>query len=134
MWATVLTILAADQVGSAWSSPTRIDPRSTLDAGTLFWLHLVDTETAESVSAAERGEICRRLLIDASQQPIRVQGPAEAGIVWIALERAVLAALNGLDIRTTRAADFVVRLCRRFPLLADEFTQRHGARKPAYRR
>lgn len=130
MWATVLTTLAAGQVGGAWSSPARIDPRSTLDAGTLLWLHLIDSETAASVSAAERGELCRRLLSDASQQPVSVQGLGEAGIVWIALERAVLGALDGLELRTTRAADFVVTLCRRFPLLADEFIQRHGGREP----
>ena len=130
MWATVLTTLAAGEVGDAWSSPARIDPQSTLDAGTLFWLHLIDSESAASVSAAQRGELCRRLLSDASQQPVRVQGLGEAGIVWIALERAVLAALDGLELRTTRAADFVVTLCRRFPLLSDEFAQRHGGREP----
>lgn len=130
MWATVLTNLAAGQVGGAWSSLARLDPQSTLDAATLFWLHLIDTERAASVSAAGRAELCRLLLSDASQQPVRVQGLGELGVIWIALERAVLAALDGLDLRTTRAADFVVTLCRRFPLLAKEFAQRHGGREP----
>lgn len=128
VWPTVLTTLAARQIDNAWSSPARFDPESTLDTGTLFWLHLIDTDLAASVTAADRDQLCRRLLKDASQEPVHVQGLGPAGIVWIALERAVLTALDGLELRAASAADFVLTLCRRFPLLAGELTRRHGGR------
>lgn len=130
MWSMVLTTLAARQVGSTWAAPARIDPKTTLDAGLLFWLHLVDVNLAEAVSAAERESLCRRLLVDASQDRVRVQGLGEAGLVWIAIERAVLAAIDGLDMRISKAADFVVTACRRFPLLVAELGKRHGGREP----
>ncbi|MGI8809953.1 MAG: hypothetical protein ACR2KK_19340 [Acidimicrobiales bacterium] len=130
MWGTVLTTLAARQVGRAWVAQRRIDPQTTLDAAALLWLHLVAADLAESVSATDRETLCHRLLLDASRARIETQGPGEAGILWIALDRAVMAAIDGLDLRTTRAADFVVTICRRFPLLVADLGRRHAGRKP----
>jgi hypothetical protein len=130
VWSTVLTTLAAREIGSAWTTPVRLDPRTTVDAAVLAWLHLVDPDSAEVVSAAGREALGRHLLLDASREGVRAQGIAEGGIVWIALERAVLAAIDGLELRTTGAADFVVTLCRRFPLLVGELAHRHSGREP----
>lgn len=130
MWGTVLTTFAARKVGSAWAAQRRIDPETTLDAAALLWLHLIDVDLAASVSAADREVLCHRLLLDASRARIEAQGLGEAGILWIALDRAVLAAIDGLDLRITRAADFVVTICRRFPLLVADLGQRYAGRKP----
>jgi hypothetical protein len=126
MLGTVLTTLAARQVGSAWAAQRRIDPQATLDAAAALWLHLIDEDLAGSVSAADREALCHRLLLDASRTRIEAQGLGELGILWIALDRAVLAAIDGLDLRATRAADFVVTMCRRFPLLVADLGRRHA--------
>lgn len=131
LWSTVLTGLAVREVGSTWAAPARVDPRTTVDAAVLAWLHLVNPEAAQVASAADREILIQHLLRDAIQARVRVQSLAEAGVVWIALERSVLTALDGLDLRTATAADFVVTLCRRFPLLVAELAQRHAGR-PAF--
>lgn len=130
IWSTVLTTLAAREVACDWTIATRLDPKTTVDVGTLLWLHLVDASVAMSVSAADHEELCRRLLLDVTRLGVISQGVAESGIVWIALERAVLAAIDGMDLRTRSAIDFVVTLCRRFPLLVSELSRRHGGREP----
>jgi hypothetical protein len=131
MWATVLTTLAARQVGSPSAEQRRIDPKTTIDVAALLSMYLIDVDLARSVSAPDLELLCHRLLLDASRTRIEAHGLAEAGILWIALERAVLAAIDGLDfLRMTRAADFVVTMCRRFPLLVADLGQRHAGRKP----
>ena len=130
MWATVLTTIAARQVGGTWAAQRRIDPQTTVAAAALLWLHLIDLDLAASVSGTGREALCHRLLLEASRTRIETQGLGEAGILWIALDRAVLAAFDGLDLRIARAGDFVVTMCRRFPLLVADLGQRHAGRKP----
>lgn len=130
IWSTVLTTLAAHQVGSTWSVRQRIDPQTTVDTAALLWLHLIDLKMASSVSAAHREALYHRLLLDASRARVETHGLGEAGILWIALDRAVFAAIDGLDFRTTRAADFVVTICRRFPLLVADLGKRYAGRAP----
>jgi hypothetical protein len=128
LWTSVLTRLAESQVGAV-AERARLDPKSTLETALLTWLHLVDGEAAASVSAVGREAACRDLLLDVSRARPEIQGLAELGVVCIALDRAVRAAIEGLDLRTTGAADFVVNLCRRFPLLASELDHRHAGRE-----
>ncbi len=130
LWTAVLTTLAAREVDATWSAPARLDPQTTLDAGVLMWLHLVDSDVVGSLSASAHDSVCRDLLLGATHGRVQAQGLAEAGILLIALDRAVRAAIEGLDLRMTGAADFVVTLCKRFPLLVAELGHRHAGRSP----
>jgi hypothetical protein len=53
---------------------------------------------------------------------------SERGMLSTGLQRAVAAAISDLKFRGPRTADFIIGLCRRFPLLVAELGKRYGDR------
>jgi len=129
-WGAMLTALAHREVGDERPVQATHAPATILDAAALLWLHLVDVGLAKSLSTASREELCRRVLLDATRDGVKATGIGEAGILWIALDRAVRAAVDGADLEANRSADLVIMMCRRFPLLVAELHNRHANRPP----
>jgi REase_DpnII-MboI len=132
IWNISLGALTARSLGLPWEPASRQDPRTPADTAILLWLHLIDESLATAVTSLDRTTLSQRLLEAASTTQLRPCHLSEQGIVSIALQRAVTEAVGDLKLGGTRAADFIVSLCRRFPLLAAELGNRHGNR-PAIR-
>jgi hypothetical protein len=52
----------------------------------------------------------------------------ERGVLSTSFHRTVVAAIGDLKLRGPRTADFVIGLCRRFPLFVAELGNRHSDR------
>lgn len=123
--------LAMGLTGVEWRPSSRAEPSSTLDIAVLLWLHLVDQNLAATATPSDRQSLCQQLLERSSTTEPQPHGLSERGILTIALQHAVTAAIGDLKLGGLRPAEFVVQLCRRFPLLAAEMGNRH-ARRPAF--
>jgi hypothetical protein len=131
VWSAVLGVIAARQLGAQRLITTRLEPRTAIDAAVLLWLHLADEQAATATTSATRDALSGYLLeLAGAAQPEAAGGVGESGIVAIALQRAVAAAVRDLKLGGVRPADFVVDLCRRFPLLVAELGHRYGGRPP----
>jgi REase_DpnII-MboI len=131
VWSAVLEVMAARQLGAQRRITTRLEPRTAMDAAVLLWLHLADEEAATATTSATRDALSGYLIEQASMAQLEVtSGVGESGILVIALQRAVAAAVGDLKLGGVRPADFVVDVCRRFPLLVAELGHRHGGRPP----
>lgn len=128
LWPVVLEALAARCVEARWGTASRVDPRTAIDIAVLLWLHLVDEDLASATTSADRETLSQQLLERASTTQVQPYGLAERGILSIALQRAVTAAIGGLKLGGLRTSEFVVGLCRRFPLLVGELGNRYDGR------
>jgi hypothetical protein len=131
VWPAVMHALAASCTGAKWQFASRFEPGTATEIAALLWLSLVDKNLAAAATPADRDALARQLLETAGMTPPQPHGLAERGILCIALQRSLAEALGGLKLGGATAADFVVDLCRRFPLLAAELRNRHGGR-PAF--
>src|SRR6266567_9024337 len=76
----------------------------------------------------DRASLSQQLLELSSVAELQPHGLGERGVLGIALQRAVAEAIGDLKLRGPRTVDFVVGLCRRFPLLAGELCNRYSNR------
>lgn len=130
-WSAALEGLAAGELGAERLITMRLEPRTATDAAILLWLYLVNEEVATAMTSATREGLSGQLLELASTEQLAAAGSVgERGIIGIALQRAVAAAVGDLKLGGIRPADFVVDLCRRFPLLVAELGHRHAGRSP----
>ena len=106
----------------------RLDPQTPIDVAILLWLYLVDDELAAATTSVDCETLSRQLLEQASTTQLQPHGLAEQGVVAIALQRAVTAAIGDLKLGGRRTSEVVVQLCRRFPLLVAELGNRHSNR------
>jgi len=130
-WVVVLQALAAWHAGVPRTAGSRLEPRDAMDAAILLWLRLIDDGVAGTVTSVSRETMSRQLLECASTTLLAPQGLGERGILCIALQRAVVEAVGDLRLGGQRPAEFVVSLCRRFPLLIAQLQKRHNHR-PAF--
>ena len=128
VWSVALGALAAWCVGARWEMASRLDPRTAVDIAALLWLHLVDEDLASATTSVDRESLSRQLLERASTTHVQPHGLGEQGVLGIALQRAVAAAIGDLQLGGLRTANFVVQLCRRFPLLVGQLSNRYSGR------
>ena len=130
VWPSVMHALAASCAGAGWQFASRFEPTTATEIAVLLWLSLVDKNLATAATPADRDTLSRQLLKTAGMMQPQPYGLAERGILCIALQCSLAEALGGLKLGGTKAADFVVELCRRFPLLVAELGNRHAGRPP----
>jgi hypothetical protein len=130
IWNIVLEALAVRSLGLSLEIASRQDPRTASDIAVLLWLHCIDEGLAAAITPHDRASLSQRLLELASTTRLQTRDLSEHAVVSIALQRAVAAAVGDLKLGGARPADFVVGLCRRFPLLVTELGARHGNRPP----
>jgi len=128
VWPLSLTALAAASVAAKFEMPSRLDPQDGIEAAVLFWLYLVDKGVAAATTSGDLEMLSRQLLYLASTTQLQPTSLGEQGVVYLALQRAVAAAVGALKADGMRTADFVVSLCRRFPLLVSELGNRYAGR------
>jgi hypothetical protein len=97
-----------------------LEPLDAIDTAVLLWLHLIDDGMAAAATSVTREALSRQLLEYASSTLLRPQGLGQRGILCVALQRAVAEAVGDLRLGGLRTTEFVVTLCRRFPLLIAE--------------
>jgi hypothetical protein len=129
IWNITLGVLAARELGLAWSTETRHDPRTPGDTAALLWLDLIDHDLAAAVTSADRASLTHRLLDLVSTTDLQIRYLAEQGVMSVALQWAIAAAIGDLKLGGTRPAEFITGLCRRFPLFVMEISRRHNSRE-----
>jgi len=129
IWNITLAALAARELNLSWSAETRHDPRTPGDAATLLWLHLVDHDLAAAVTPMDRASLTHRLLNLASTADLQIRHLAEQGVMSVALQWAIAAAIGDLKLGGTRPSEFIAGLCRRFPLFVTQLGSRHNDRE-----
>lgn len=130
VWQRSLYSLAARHVGTTLATIGAITPTSPFDTAVLLWVHLVDEGLGARLSSSDTATLRAELLSTAATSGVARRDAAEAAVAWIALYRAVLAAVGALNDDPTDPARFVVRLCRNFPLFVNELGRRHASRPP----
>ena len=130
VWPSVMHALAASCAGAGWQFASRFEPTTATEIAVLLWLSLIDKNLAAAATPADRDTLSRQLLETAGMTQPQPHGLAERGILCIALQRSLAEALGSLRLGGATAADIVVELCRRFPLLAAELGNRHAGRPP----
>jgi hypothetical protein len=130
IWNTALEALTARCLGLRLEIASRQDPHTFRDIAVLLWLHLTDDALAAAITPLDEANLSQRLLELASTTRLRTRDLSEHAVVSIALQQAVAAAIGDLKLGGVRPADFVVGLCRRFPLLVAELNSRHANRAP----
>ena len=130
IWNIALEALAAQTLGLDWQMTSRCDPHTSSDVAVLLWLHLVNENLAAAITLHDQTSLSQRLLELASTTQLHTHNLSELGVVSIALQRAVATAIGDLKLGGARTADFIVNLCRRFPLFVAELGNRHGGRSP----
>jgi hypothetical protein len=128
-WAAALDALAAWHAGAHRAMNTHLEPLDAIDAAVLLWLYLVDDDMAAAATPVSREALSRQLLECASSTLLRPQGLGQRGILCVALQRAVAEAVGDLRLGGLRTTEFVVTLCRRFPLLIAAMQKRHNHRQ-----
>lgn len=129
-WSRVLVSIAAEQVHSEIPAADPILSTDPLDIALMLWLHLSNREIPAWVVSADPATQRQDLLAAAATAEPEFCTVADRAIFAIALRDAVLASIGSAKLRTPSAAEFVVRICRRFPLLANELNQRYDKRDP----
>lgn len=130
VWSRGLVSIAAQQVGAQPVTADPILPKIPLDTAVLLWLDLLDYEIMPAVISTEPPKSRQELLKAAATTEPELRSTAERGIFAIALQDAVLNAVGRIELHPTSAAEFVVRVCRRFPLFAHELGNRYNKREP----
>jgi hypothetical protein len=127
VWSRVLVSLAEGHVG-ATSRVGQLVPETQFDTALMLWLHLVDETLARALTPVGPPALRLELLAKAATGRVDLHGLAEQSVFTIALRRAVVAAVGDLDLHPSGPAQFVVGLCRKFPLLVMELRRRHNQR------
>ena len=127
-WNAALRALAAWSLGVRWEMTSRLDPHTAVEIAVLLWLCLVDEDLAAAITPMDRASLSQQLLELSSVAELQPHGLGERGVLGIALQRAVAEAIGDLKLRGPRTVDFVVGLCRRFPLFAGELGNRYSNR------
>ena len=128
-WAAALEALAAWHTGAHRAVRTHLEPLDAVDTAVLLWLYLIDDGPAAAATPVTREALSRQLLESASSTLLRPQGLGQRGILCVALQRAVAEAVGDLRLGGLRTTEFVVTLCRRFPLLIAAMQKRHNHRQ-----
>ncbi len=128
-WAAALEVLAVWHAGAHRAMNVHLEPLDAIDAAVLLWLHLIDDGMAATATSVTREALSRQLLECASSTLLRPQGLGERGILCVALQRAVAEAVGDLRLGGLRTTEFVVTVCRRFPLLVAAMQKRHNHRQ-----
>lgn len=130
IWTRMLVLIAAKEVGAQSVALGSFSHKSPLDTALLLWLYLSDLQNLATTTSAGMPEVCRALLETAATKEIDCQGIAEQGIFLISLHNAVVATIGGIHIHASDATQFIVTICRRFPLFVEELSKRYDQRDP----
>jgi REase_DpnII-MboI len=102
--------------------------KSTADYGVILCVASI----AESDPTPRTIEhLCESLLTSAVTSEQTFQSFVERALIYLALQKAMAAALGSLTFTGMGPATFVATLCRRFPLTVGELSRRH-AQRPAF--
>jgi hypothetical protein len=128
IWNIALGALATRSLNLRFEIASRQDPRTATDIAILLWLHLIDEDLGTALTHLGRASLSQRLLELASTTRLQTHDLSEHAVVSLALQRAVSAAVGDLKLGGARPSNFIVGLCRRFPLLVAELSSRHSNR------
>ena len=129
-WSQTLVSVAAQQVSARAVATDLTLQKSPLQVALSLWLHLSDARIVPAITSTDHVNHRRELLNAAAATEPELRGVAERGIFAIALHDAVLAAVGRTELHPSSAAQFVVSLCRQFPLLVLSLRSRYDKRPP----
>lgn len=127
-WSQSLVTLATNHIGATVYSIEPVIPKTQLEVALLLWLHLIDDGLGRAMTTLDMPTLGRQLLEMTAISGPDLRGVAECGVFFLAMRAAVLDAVGGIELHPSNAAQSVVGLCRRFPLLVTELGNRYNKR------